>query len=94
MATATYIRFTDDKEANRNALAEGVRGIACVYAGKPREQDWAIISEDDAPELGVISSVEVYQSGAVNAFVASYGQRIGFIRYRDMQPGAVDQEGG
>ena len=83
-----YLEFNHatDNEAlahNRELLREGVVGVTCTYAGEP--QDGLLsLAIPFLPTMSFISSVEVYENGAINAYVRVQGGKraMGFIRLR------------
>lgn len=89
----------DDRQFNRQALAEGA-GETCLYVGNATDRPagiripigvWEAAFAIDSPHKSYINSIEVYDNGAINAFVRTHdsGERaVGFIRYRCTPSGA------
>jgi hypothetical protein len=90
MHTYEMILFTDNLAANRVALADGVTGETCTYAGgitaSPLTAGERQIATDTAPAVPVayLSSVECYANGAHNVYVRDHHTEmvIGFVRVR------------
>ena len=79
---AELIMFTDDLDANRAALADGVVGVRCTSVGPLEADDVGVVRN---PVLGLyVSSVEKYENGAKNMYVKRVPGKpaVGFIRVR------------
>jgi len=74
------------REYNRNILADGVRGVKCIYNGK---LNWILPDgvELDMPEYYLnyhVSSCELYANGSINCYcrMCSDNKLVGFILVR------------
>jgi hypothetical protein len=68
-----FVKFTDDKAANRAILAQNVEGIECTYAGAATAED-----VDRALDVtpGQCGSAEHYSNGARNIFIRNFRQEV------------------
>jgi len=78
-----FIQFIDDKSANRQALADGVRGLKCIEVRPVTwDEEMALLESVTVPGAWV-SSVEVYDNGSMNAYVRTGpGPAVGFVQVR------------
>lgn len=82
------------RKFNNDALAEGVKGIQCVYLGKDIGK-WdefhanTAIPHDLMNPGEVLSSCEIYADGSVNWIIydASHEHQLAYIRVRPNQQG-------
>jgi hypothetical protein len=92
------VAFTEDREQNRQALAQGVVGVHVEAADRVIPQNVAHLKpliEVAVPKGMHLSSFEVYANGAINAFYGHYNQFMegppiivmGFVRVREVPDG-------
>lgn len=84
-----YVPKQDTQLQNRQALAKDVEGVTCIYAGPWQSyhdvhEHVQKLVESKIPGGCFITSMEVYESGAINCFVRNDPTdiAIGIIRYR------------
>jgi hypothetical protein len=85
-----FVEFKQSAQYNLIQLAEGVKGVTCLYAG-PATDGWNAVQphvrevlEESMPKPGVITTIEVYENNAINAYVRNVVTEpaYGFLRYR------------
>lgn len=93
--SAEFVKFTDDTLENTKKLAEGVKGIKCVYVGSPSGVPVAhqmvhltevLEALENIPPIVKFGGCEVYANQYANYFVRDVSEKvIGFIRYTPEQ---------
>ena len=85
MHTYEMILFTNNLAANCAALADGVAGETCTYAGMLHNSPIPAVVQEVASWrcTGYLSSVECYANGAYNVHVRDeHDKHVGFVRVR------------